>query len=226
MSQKPTYEELKQRVNQLEQILVDKQTNLDSIILKTIPDLMFRLSKDGVHLDFHAYSSEQLFVNPDEIIGHNVRDILPAELAEEYIFNIHKAIQDNTIQSFVYALNFTPQDKRYYETRLNPINKDDVLVIVREITDKKKSEENQQRQLALLNSTQNLSRIGGWEWDVNVKTMYWTDELYRIHGLTPGLIQPGSEEHIQQSIECYDKKDRPIIKKGFNECIENGTPYV
>ena len=81
------------------------------------------------------------------------------------------------------------------------------------------------RQLALLNSSQRISRVGGWEWDVKAQTMYWTDELYRIHGLTPGLIRPGSEEHIRQSLACYNEADRPAITAAFNDCVEKGKPY-
>ncbi len=225
MTQKPTYEELEKRVYQLEQKLTEKQANIDSIILNTIPDLMFRLSKDGVHLDFHADSLDKLLVNPDDFLGCNVRDVLPADVSDKYIHYIRKAIEEKTIQDFIYQLKFAPRDIRYYEARLNSINEEEVLVIVREITDRIKSEENLQRQLALLKSTQSLSKIGGWEWDVKAQTMYWTDELYRIHGFTPGLIQPGSAEHIQKSIECYNENERPIIMNAFKECVENGKPY-
>lgn len=225
MPRKPTYGELEKRVDQLEQKLAEKQTNTDSIILKTIPDLMFRLSKDGVHLDFHASSSDQLFVNPDDFLGQNVRDVLPADVSDKYVHHIRKAMEENTIQSFNYQLKFAPKDIRYYEARLNPISNEEVLVIVREITDRITSEKNLRRHLALLTSTQSLSKIGGWEWDIESESMYWTEETYRIHGFDPNAVENGSPEHIEKSIECYEPADRPAILEAFRKCVEEGEAY-
>lgn len=77
----------------------------------------------------------------------------------------------------------------------------------------------------LLNATQRLSRTGGWEWNVTRQAMFWTEETYRIHGFTPDMLEPGSSEHIEQSIECYEPDDRPVILAAFKRCIEHGEPY-
>ena len=50
-------------------------------ILKAIPDLMFLQTRDGVFLDYHAQRRSDLLMPPEEFLGKNMRDILPAELA-------------------------------------------------------------------------------------------------------------------------------------------------
>lgn len=77
----------------------------------------------------------------------------------------------------------------------------------------------------LLNESQRISRVGGWEWDIARQMMFWTDEAYRIHGLDPGDIEPGATEHIDRSIECYDPGDRPVVLAAFERCMEKGVPY-
>jgi len=77
----------------------------------------------------------------------------------------------------------------------------------------------------LFEALERLNKIGGWEWDVEHQTMYWTDETYRIHGFNPDDIEPGSTTHIEHSIECYDEKDRSIILNAFNKCISKGKSY-
>jgi len=76
-----------------------------------------------------------------------------------------------------------------------------------------------------LDITQQLAKIGGWKWDVLKQTMSWSDETYRIHGLVQNNSRSNSSELIQQSINCYDPDDRPIIRNAFNRCIEEGVPY-
>ncbi|MBI9071173.1 MAG: PAS domain S-box protein [Melioribacteraceae bacterium] len=78
---------------------------------------------------------------------------------------------------------------------------------------------------SLLNETQKLSKIGGWEWDLKKRIMTWTDETYRIHGLEPGYSEFASEEFIGESIKCYDEGDREIVLSTFNKCVFEGIPY-
>lgn len=76
-----------------------------------------------------------------------------------------------------------------------------------------------------LNKTQQLSKIGGWDYDTESETVFWTDEAYHIHGYSPSEIPPGSTEHLEKSLLCYPPEDRKVIEKAFQDCIKNGNPY-
>jgi PAS domain S-box-containing protein len=76
-----------------------------------------------------------------------------------------------------------------------------------------------------LNKTQQLSKIGGWDYDTESETVFWTDEVYHIHGFSPSEIPPGSTEHLEKSLLCYPPEDRKVIEKAFQDCIKNGNPY-
>ncbi len=94
-----------------------------------------------------------------------------------------------------------------------------------DITERKRAEANLQESRNLLDATQRLARVGGWSWDVARQTMTWTDETYRIHGMTPGIPDPGSAELIARSLGCYDPEDRPVIEAAFRRCADEGVPY-
>ena len=85
--------------------------------------------------------------------------------------------------------------------------------------------EHLERSETLLKAAQHISRIGGWEWDVERRQVFWTDETYLIHDLDPGLIEPGSPEHIERSAACYAEEDRARVMEAFRSCIENAAPY-
>ncbi|MCF8074987.1 MAG: PAS domain-containing protein [Desulfotignum sp.] len=74
----------------------------------------------------------------------------------------------------------------------------------------------------LLDNTQKMAKIGGWEWDVKTKVMTWTDETYRIHGLDPANHENSSSEN---SLKCYDPAEQPVIWNAFQQCIKDKTPY-
>jgi PAS domain S-box-containing protein len=77
----------------------------------------------------------------------------------------------------------------------------------------------------LLNTTQMLAHIGGWEWDIKGQTMTWTDETYRIHGMKPGEPSSGCSELMDRSLACYGPDDRPVIRAAFRRCMTEGLSY-
>ena len=102
---------------------------------------------------------------------------------------------------------------------------DVLLSIATDISERKKAEDALREREELLNATQQLSRVGGWIWDVSAQTMSWTEETYRIHDIDPREIPPGSVEHITRSLTCYAEGDRDRIRESFRQCAENGVPY-
>jgi PAS domain S-box-containing protein len=87
------------------------------------------------------------------------------------------------------------------------------------------SREALRRNESLLNTTQKLAKIGGWEWDIERQRMYWTDELYNLHGIPHDHLPDGSPRHIEKSIECYDPEDQAKVMGAFQQCAETGEPY-
>src|SRR6187401_381519 len=49
-------------------------------ILKALPDLMFVMGRDGTYLDYHAGTTSDLFLPPEELLGKRMRDILPPDV--------------------------------------------------------------------------------------------------------------------------------------------------
>ncbi len=81
------------------------------------------------------------------------------------------------------------------------------------------------RNQELLDRTQRLSRIGGWEWDVASQSMTWTDEVYRIHDLDAAQFDGDPARLVDRSLECYAPEDRERVKVAFETCVERGEPY-
>ncbi|MDZ7794667.1 MAG: histidine kinase dimerization/phosphoacceptor domain -containing protein [Spirochaetia bacterium] len=101
-----------------------------------------------------------------------------------------------------------------------------ILFSTRDITKRKQAEEALKNSRNLLDATQRIAQVGGWEWDVERQTMTWADQTYLIHGFEPGEFAAGSPEHIQRSLACYDPDDRPKIDEAFRKCVEEGEAYT
>jgi PAS domain S-box-containing protein len=86
------------------------------------------------------------------------------------------------------------------------------IVVNQDVTGYIQSEEKLRKSETLLKETQKISKIGGWEWNVERDVMYWTDEVYAIHGLIYDERENSSKKLIAQSIECYREQDRDSSK--------------
>lgn len=100
-----------------------------------------------------------------------------------------------------------------------------VIATVRDISGQVQGEQALRHSQQLLSATQRLAKIGGWEWQLADQTMTWTEECFRIHGLTPDNQPTLSAELINHSLSCYRKEDRPTVLAAFRRCAEEGEPY-
>src|SRR5262249_53451911 len=60
-------------------------------ILNAIPDLMFLQTRDGVFLDYHARSLKEFLGSPENLIGKNMRDVFPTQLADDFLSCFERA---------------------------------------------------------------------------------------------------------------------------------------
>ncbi len=111
-------------------------------ILDAIPDLMFRLSREGEYLDLKEDSTSLLLLK-EEILGKKVADLLPPDVAAISQEAIAKTLDSQNLQICEYQLA-TPVGVRDYEARLVVSGNDEVLAIVRDITERKQGETNLQ----------------------------------------------------------------------------------
>jgi PAS domain S-box-containing protein len=108
-------------------------------VLEAIPDLMFRIARDGTYRAFKADSDRDLLTPRDQVIGHTVRERLPAHVAAKVSVGMELALAGSGVQTIEYELVFEGE-RRHYEGRITASGPDEVLLIVREITDRKEAE--------------------------------------------------------------------------------------
>ena len=90
-----------------------------------------------------------------------------------------------------------------------------------EIEKRKKMNEVLQRTATLLDETQAIARVGGWEMDLQENTLYWTEETYRIHETSPSEYSPT----LETAIAFYAPESVPIISSAVKEAIEQGKDF-
>lgn len=119
---------------ELQQLQADNQA-----LLNAIPDIMLRIGSDGTFLDCKD-NNKNPYLPPEQLLGKKIPDIFPPELAETALSAIHSALETGSLQQFEYQLPVHKQ-LQYFEARIMPIGTTESVAILRNITDRKQSEE-------------------------------------------------------------------------------------
>jgi len=109
-------------------------------LFNAIPDMIFRISREGFFLEYETEHNRSTLVPPSEFIGASIREIMPSDVAEKTLHHIDRALQDGELQSFEYKL-YLNGTHRHYEARIVKSGEDEVLAIVRDITEHRRLEE-------------------------------------------------------------------------------------
>lgn len=109
-------------------------------LLNAIPDLMFQISRDGRVLEYKDSGGMGTGVPSEQSVVERITDILPTELAGQTLRFVEKALATQKVQIFEYQLPFNGE-VHDYEARMVVSRENSVLVIVRDITERKQAEE-------------------------------------------------------------------------------------
>ncbi|HEY9835967.1 MAG TPA: PAS domain S-box protein, partial [Vampirovibrionales bacterium] len=108
-------------------------------LLNAMPDMMFRQRIDGTYLD--VQSQDYIFnLPPKELIGRNLREFpIPESIKTNLFERFQRAVQTGTLQTYEHQLE--QEDGVYhYEARIVKSGVDEVVWIVRNVTERKRAE--------------------------------------------------------------------------------------
>ena len=118
---------------QAEREIEEKNRYIESL-LEAIPDLIFVLDRDAQITDFKAAEDIALYVDKDNILGSNIRDLLPEDLVSSYLeesSKLHLGQRSRTIQYQLQILDSI----RSFEARLSTFGQEHIIALVRDTTD-------------------------------------------------------------------------------------------
>ncbi len=164
-------------------------------LLDAIPDLIFRLGRDGTYLDVKADHEGDLAASTDVLLGKTVADVLPPAVAGRVLAAIERALASGGMETFEYELTLDGE-RRDFEARTVGAGTDEVVMIVRNVTERRRAEEAVRRSEANLAEAQRLAHLGSWEINLVTGEVSWSAESYRIFGFAPEETDPTLERFL------------------------------
>jgi PAS domain S-box-containing protein len=171
---------------------------------------------------FNQRVCDDLGYTREEIMSMTIAD-LDVKDSAEVIAQRAKNIIDNgpqTIETLVRTKSGDIHNHWVNITAINTGGRTLIQTIARNITDRKKMEEELRLSQVRLNEAQDLAQMGSWERDLESGKIYPSEGLYRIFGYEPGevtltswflnnLIHPEHRESFQEFLQNTYSDGKP-----------------
>ncbi len=209
------------------QQVVREQAEVLTGILAASVDHIYVVGRDGRYRCVSAGGARLLGFEPDQMVGKHWRDLeLPAEIMTRF-----DAQRDHVLQSGVPTveevdIRSPAGEEQFFEYVLAPITAKDataeaVVMVSRDITDRRKTEEQRRENEGRLRLALEAGQMGTWDWDVRTNVVRWSSQLEAIHGLRPGTF-PGTFDAYQQDMH---PEDRAGVLASIERAIRTGQEH-
>jgi PAS domain S-box-containing protein len=117
-------------------------------LVQSINDLVFVYDADDRDIEFYGQNEEDLVAPPEEFLGRRLAELLPDDIAREYIETVVKVRETGVSQTFDYPLTISGEVRWFSANMSRHEDEQRVISVVRNITQRVRAEEtvNRERQ--------------------------------------------------------------------------------
>ncbi|EON79381.1 hypothetical protein ADIS_0071 [Lunatimonas lonarensis] len=166
-------------------------------------------------------ASKRLGIKPDEVKNYHVWDF--EELfRDRSVWFAHVDELKKMPHMIIEGTNFNQVTGKKFPVEVTvkfiEINGQGYVVAnSRDISERKKVEEQLQYTNVFLRRAMNMANMGSWELELASNILKWTENLYKIHELSPD-----TPIDLEKALGFYNKKDQATIQRKAEEVILTG----
>lgn len=202
---------------------------LRSAIFEAASDVIVVLDEGGL-VKFANPALLQVFgYAPAEMVGETIEKLQPEALRaahahgfSRYIRSSVKSMDWRRVHTTGLHRNGTefPLDISFTEVTVGKLRF--FAAFLRDVSPWQKAQQESQRSKKLLDATQSLACIGGWEEDTaNGNRVYWTEQMYRMLDLQPDGFTPDAGSALQFVAPEF----RSLMKVALDKETSEGVPH-
>ena len=207
--------------------IAETRSNRFERIIEGSKSEIFIIDAD-THIIQHANKGalRHLAYERDELVGQPYQLFIDGLSDETLKKSVAPLILDPS-QSTTIEVVMRPKDAPTYPGTchiqyMTEDNKASLVFIIYDLTERKNAERALRRNERSLQNAQRIANLGHWDWDIAGDKLHWSDQIYRIFGLTPREFEATYEAFLER----VHPEDRGKVTNAVNTALDvNGPPY-
>ncbi|HEX8331448.1 MAG TPA: PAS domain S-box protein [Segetibacter sp.] len=207
--------ELRSLNESLEKRVIEKTEELTNVFDR-ISDGVVAYDRDWKYTYVNKKASEITGKQPEEMLGKKIWEIFPDLVGTQLYENYHHAMSK---QQSIRLVFFNPLFKRWFEGSLHPSDQG-MSVYFHDITERKLAEIAIEKSEERYRKAQALGKLGHWLRDVKTQKLTWSEEIYKIFEVDPGL-----ELDYQTFMSYVHQEDKAVVQEFQELALAGLKPY-
>ncbi|MGY8972361.1 MAG: ATP-binding protein [Sphingomonadales bacterium] len=203
-------------------------------IAADLPDMVVVVGPDRVRRYISAACEKLLGYPPEEMIGQSpINGIHPDDRAATMVAS--EKLFQGAVPRTLTTYRHKHRDGHYvwleahFASRRVPETDElqDFVGIVRDIGARRReklldSERNarMRENNRLLQMAEGIANIGHWRIDVQEDSLFWSEQLFRIHGVSDDFVPD-----LEKGIDFYYEEDRPMVTEAVEKALNEGEDF-
>lgn len=195
-------------------------------LFAAMSDMILVFDYDGRHVKVAPTNPAHVYSRGTYRIGKTVHEILPTDVADFFLENIRQSLDEARTLHTDYSLVIDGKDV-WFDATVTPMTEDSVMWVARDVTERKRAEDELRESESLLAASQRITHQGSWVIDLSGSAdgrphkERWSDEHYRIFGFEPGEVELTDELFY----EAIHPDDRARLAKTIRDAITEKMPF-
>ena len=201
-------------------------SNQLAAIVQSSEDCIIGKDINGIITSWNPGAEKMFGYTASEMIGTSITRLIPAGRAGEEERILEQIKRGKSVDHFETLRQAKNGNLIEVSVTLSPIRDVagkivGVSKVARDITERKRVEEQLRQSSAKLQEAQRVAQIGSWEWDIPTNTIKWSEELYRVFSIDPKKSLTNYVGHL----DLYMPASRDRLDAAVQTTMRTGAGY-
>ncbi|QZK91008.1 PAS domain S-box protein [Flavobacterium sp. CHNK8] len=200
---------------QKEELLIESENRFKALVQEG-SDMISIIDAAGNYIYTSPNTTAILGITPEEFDGNSIFDFIHPDDIEKSAAYIQRISTENKVIVEPFRLRDGKNEWRWIETvltnMLDNLAVNGIVANSRDITEEKKLEK-------LNKQTNDLGKIGTWEYDLIENKLFWSDEVYYLHDVDPGTFVP----NVESAIDFYKEEHKSYVTDEITKSLTQGV---